>query len=236
MLGTSSLQHCFSEVNLSSIMAATVSMFTSSVDSPIHSSASSFSSAHLFTTSQDDIPSIYMTLPKKKDFSICDSFKSLSFTSISDCMNIVPVSIDIPLNQTQSDPLVSIHQQIISSSEVIANFGEDAVVSFGKYYWSKKDKAVVKRGLKKARHGSGKDVSALGQVIWKADTSNLPQEAMDSVVAMGVFARSNFNTVSQLSLDFGEKEKELDKLKHDLARQKIGINKKLVSWNDNMKT
>ena len=45
MLGTSCLQHCFSEVNLSSIMAATVSMFIISVDSPIHSSVSSFSSA-----------------------------------------------------------------------------------------------------------------------------------------------------------------------------------------------
>ena len=42
MLGTSSFQHCFFEENLSSIMAATVSMFTSSVDSAIHSSVSSF--------------------------------------------------------------------------------------------------------------------------------------------------------------------------------------------------
>ena len=132
-------------------MEATVSMFTSSVDSPIHSSDSSFLSAQLITTCQDDIPSVCMTLPEKKDFSICDSFKSLAFTSISYCMNIVPVSIDIPLNQTQSDPLVSIHQQIISSYKVIADFGEDAVVSFGKYYWSKKHKAVVKRGAKRAR-------------------------------------------------------------------------------------
>ena len=48
-------------------------------------------------------------------------------------MNIVPLNIDIPLNQTQIDPLVTIHQQSISSSEVIADFGEDVVVSFGKY-------------------------------------------------------------------------------------------------------
>ena len=40
---------------------------------------------------------------------------------------------------------------------------------------------------------------------------------MDVADAMGVFAGANFNTVSQLSLAFGEKEKELDKLKHDLA-------------------
>ena len=109
MLGTSSLQHCFSEVNLSSIMAATISMFTSSVDSPIHSSISSFSSAQLITTCQYDIPSVCITLPEKKDFSICDSFTSLTFTYVSCCVNIVPVSMDIPLNQMQSDPFVSVH-------------------------------------------------------------------------------------------------------------------------------
>ena len=91
------------------------------------------------------------------------------------------------------------------------------MVSMGKYNWSKKDKVVVKRGSKKARHGSGKHVSSLSQVIWKEDTSNLPQEAMDAIAAMGVFTRANFSIVSQLSLAFGEKEKELDKLKQDLA-------------------
>ena len=77
---------------------------------------------------------------------------------------------------------------------------------------------MVKRGSKKARHGSGKYVSALGQVIWKEDTSNHPQEVVDAVASMGVFARANFSIVSQLSLAFCEKEKELDKLKQDLAK------------------
>ena len=93
MLGTSSLQHCFSKVNLSSIMA-------SSVDSPIHIFSSSFSPAQLITTCQDDIPSVCTMPPEKKDFSICDSFTSLAFNSISCRMNILPVSRDIPLNQT----------------------------------------------------------------------------------------------------------------------------------------
>ena len=109
MLGTSYLQHCFSKVNLSSIMAA-------SIDSPIYSSVSSFSLAQLITTCQYDIPSVCITLPEKMDFSICDSFTSLAFTSVSCRMNIVPVSMDIPLNKKQSDPLVSIHQQSNSSS------------------------------------------------------------------------------------------------------------------------
>ena len=72
---------------------------------------------------------------------------------------------------------------------------------------------MVKRGSKKVRHGSGKHVSSLIQFIWKEDTSNLPQEVVDVAAAMGVFDGANFNTVSQLSLAFGEKEKELDKLK-----------------------
>ena len=132
-------------------------------------------------------------------------------------MHIAPLRIDIPTNQMETDLLVTIQYEMNSSLEVIAYFREDAVVSMGKYYWSKKDKAVVKRGSKKARHGSGKDVSTLGQVIWMEYTSNLPQEAVDAVVAMGAFVGANFNTVSQLSLAFGEKEKELDKLKQDLA-------------------
>ena len=105
-----------------------------------------------------------------------------------------------------------------SSSEVIADFGEDAVVSMGKYYWSKKDKAVVKRGAKKARQGSGKHVPALGQVIWKADTSDLPQGVVDAAAAMGVFAGANFQCVSQLSLALGVKQEELEKVKCDLAK------------------
>ena len=124
-------------------MVATVSMFTNSVDSPIHSSPSSFSLPQPITTSlvpyifQDDIPYVYMPLPQKEDFPISDSFTSLTFNFVSFPMNIVPLSIDIPLNQTKIDPWVTIHQQIISSSKVIAYFGEDAMVSFGKYYWSK---------------------------------------------------------------------------------------------------
>ena len=71
-------------------------------------------------------------------------------------MNIPPLSIDIPLNQTQTDPLVTIHHQTTSSSEVMVDFGEDVVVSMGKYYWRKKDKFVVKRGTKRARESSAK--------------------------------------------------------------------------------
>ena len=158
-----------------------------SVDSPIHSSASTFSSTELMTTCHDDIPSVCMTLPKNNFFSICDSFTSLAFTSVSYRMNIFPVSIDIPLNQMESDPLVSYHQQRISSSEFITDFGEDAVVSFGKYYWSKNYKAMVKRGAKRAKEILGINVPAIGEVIWKADASHMQQGAVDTAATMGVF-------------------------------------------------
>ena len=112
-LGTSSFQHSFFQVKLSSIMATTISMFTSSVDSPIHSYVSSLSSAQIITTCQYDIPFVYITLLEKKDFSICDYFTSLAFTSISFRMNIASVSMDISLNQTQSDSLVSVHSKAV---------------------------------------------------------------------------------------------------------------------------
>ena len=58
---------------------------------------------------------------------------------------------------------------------------------------------------------------ALGQVIWKEDTSDIQQGAMDTSTSMGVFTGANFDSVSQLSLALGEKEKELQKAKQDLA-------------------
>ena len=75
-----------------------------------------------------------MNLPQKEDFPISNSFTSLTFTSASTFMNIPPLSIDIPLNQSQTDPLLTIHHHTISSSEVIADFGEDAMVSMEKCY------------------------------------------------------------------------------------------------------
>ena len=146
-----------------------------------------------------------MTLPEKEDFSISDSFTSITFTFVSSRMNFLPLSIDIPLNQTQTDPLVSIHQQSISSSEVMADFGEDVVLSFGKYYWSKNYKVVVKRGAKRASQSSGINVPTIGEVIWKEDTSDMQQGAVDTTAAMGVFGGANFQCVSQLSLALGEK-------------------------------
>ena len=78
----------------------------------------------------------------------------------------------------------------------MADFGVDVVVSMGKCYWKKKDKAVVKRGAKKAREGSSKQVASLNQVIWKEDTTDIQQGAVDRTIVMGVLAGANCNSIS----------------------------------------
>ena len=78
---------------------------------------------------------------------------------------------------------------------------------------------MVKRGAKRARDSLPKQMPSLNQIIWKADTTDIQQGTMDTVVAMGVFARANFNSVLQLSLVLGEKEKELQKAKQDLEEE-----------------
>ena len=102
-----------------------------------------------------------MGISEKEYLSMSSFITSLTFTFVSSAMDIAPLRIDIPINQMETDSLVTIRLEMNSSSEVIAYFREDAVVLMGKYYWSKKDKAVVKRGSKKGSHGSGKYVSAL---------------------------------------------------------------------------
>ena len=58
---------------------------------------------------------------------------------------------------------------------------------------------------------------AVGQVIWKAYTSDMQQATVEIAAAMGVFAGANFQLVSQLSSALGEKQKELEKAKQELA-------------------
>ena len=111
---------------------------------------------------EDEIPFVSMSLSQKEDLPMSNYFTSLTFTSNSIPIDISPLNIDIPINQMQTNSLVTIHHEINLSSEVIAYFGEDKVVSMGKYYWSKKDKDVVKRGVKRARESSAKSVCAIG--------------------------------------------------------------------------
>ena len=75
-----------------------------------------------------------MGISEKEDFPMSSFITSLTFTSVSSPMDIAPLRIDIPINQMETDSLVTIHPEMNSSLEVIAYFGEDKVISMGKYY------------------------------------------------------------------------------------------------------
>ena len=64
---------------------------------------------------------------------------------------------------------------------------------------------MVKRGAKRAKEILGINVNDIGEVIWKADTSDMQQVVVDTSTTMGFFALANFQCVSQLSLALGEK-------------------------------
>ena len=91
----------------------------------------------------------------------------------------------------------------------MADFGEDVVVCLGKYFWSKKDKAIFKKGSKRTREGIVKHVPAFNQIVWRTDAPNEKEGALDTTVSIGSFADANFNSVSQLTKDLLSKKQEL---------------------------
>ena len=99
----------------------------------------------------------------------------------------------------------------------MADFGEDVVVSMRKYYWSKKEKSVIKRGAKRKRESSTKQMPPLSHVLWKSDTPDIKQGALDTTTSMGVFVGVNYDSISQLSVILTDKEQELQKTRLDLA-------------------
>ena len=98
----------------------------------------------------------------------------------------------------------------------MADFGEDAVVSLRKYFWSKKDKAILKKGSKRTREGILKHVPTLDQIVWRTDDPNEKQGALDTTAVMGAFAGASYNSVSQLTKDLLSKKHELQKARKDL--------------------
>ena len=78
----------------------------------------------------------------------------------------------------------------------MADFGEDAVVSLRKYFWSKKDKAILKKVSKRTIEGTLKHVSALDQIVCRTDAPNENQGALDTIATMGSSVGANYNSVS----------------------------------------
>ena len=92
---------------------------------------------------------------------------STSFISIfpTSTLDIHPLNVEIPVSQSQLEPSTRTQKETLSPSEEIADFGEDVVVSLGKYFWSKKDKAILKKGSKRTREGTLKHVPSLSQIV-----------------------------------------------------------------------
>ena len=111
--------------------------------------------------------------------------------------------MEVPIPET----LVAIHEGTISTTEEMSDFGEGAVVSPGQYFWSRKEKGVVKKGSKRSREGTFKQGSIPNQIIWKTDSSNTKKEALDTTSAMGDFVRANFDLVSQLNKSSNKRRK-----------------------------
>ena len=127
--------------------------------------------------------------------------------------------MEIPTLETcQPEPLMTIHEGTIFTSEEMTYFGEDVVVSLGKYFWSRKDKAVVKNGYKRTRESTFNQGVVQNQIIWKRDSFDTKQESLDTEAAMGAFDGANFNSVSQLNKELEEKEQELQKSKKYLVQ------------------
>ena len=62
----------------------------------------------------------------------------------------------------------------------MADFGEDVVVSLGKYFWSKKDKEIMKNGVNRTKEGTLKQVPTLNQFFWRTDAPNVKQGPLDT--------------------------------------------------------
>ena len=75
----------------------------------------------------------------------------------------------------------------------------------------------MNKGTKRTREGSVKQVPALNRFIWKTDSPDIKQGALDTTTAIRAFAGTNYDSVSQQNKDLLNKEQELQTIKHDLV-------------------
>ena len=120
--------------------------------------------------------------------------------------DISPIIVEVLVSQTQPEPSTSPQEEILLDSEEMSDFGEDVVVSLGKYFWSKKEKAIIKKGTKRTREGTLKHLLALNQFLWRNYAPNVRQGALDTTTAIGDLARANYDSVSHLHKDLLDKE------------------------------
>ena len=95
----------------------------------------------------------------------------------------------------------------------MVDFGEDVVVFLGQYFWSRKEREVIKKGTKRSREENTMYGFSLDQIICRMDSFDIRKGALDTVASMGSFVGDNFNSVFQLKKYIEEKEQELQRSK-----------------------
>ena len=122
--------------------------------------------------------------------------------------------MEIPTPKTSYiAPILTIPKGPISTAEEFTDFGEDAIVSLGQYFWSRKEKVVVNNGSKRLREGPFKHGSVPNKIIWKTASTYVKHEALETVAAMQALIGENFYSVSFINKEVEEKEKELQRSK-----------------------
>ena len=145
--------------------------------------------------SQVKNPSVATIPSAETKSSIPPSSTSLISIFSPSALDISPINVEIPVSQLEPQSTSSPEKEVVSSTEEIAYFGEDGVVCLGKYYWSKKQKAILKKGSKRTREGLLKHVPVLDKIVWKTDAPNEKKGALNTSAAIGAFAGANYNSV-----------------------------------------
>ena len=213
------LKHILEDISRDPLISAELSIPTTPFSPPV----SSVPHTPHTTTTSSHIPSSLLEIPPLSTIPssqiktpIPTSFTSLIYVFPTSPLDISPIIVQISVSQSQPEPSTTPQKETLSPSEEITDFGEDVVVSLGKYFWSKKDKAILKKESKRTREGTLKHVSGNNQVVWITNAPNEKQGALDTKTAMGAFVGDNYDSVSQLTKDILSKEQELQKYKRDL--------------------
>ena len=122
--------------------------------------------------SQVETPSISTIPSSQTKTPIPTSSTSLISIFPTSSLHISPLNVEITVSQSKPQSSTSPQKEALLATEDMIYFGEDAVVILGNYCWRKKQKAILKKGLKRKREGTLKHVSSFDQIVWKTDVPN----------------------------------------------------------------
>ena len=118
------------------------------------------------------------------------------------------INIPIPTPpDSQPVSLVTVSEVSTLIGDHISDFGDDAVVSLGENFQSRKEKVVVKKGTKRSREGTLVHGTIPNQVIWKMASIVFKQKALETTTTMGAFGGANKDSVSSLNKEIEMKKR-----------------------------